>query len=149
MGGNLSRPYEGEGETPYPGLADIPESCVARIFQHLGPVDIRKLAGLNWAFKGASSCDYVWEQKLPICYQEMLSKLFTSEPHFLSKKQIYAHLCHPISFDDATKVQIYLSVYVGFLEYIFGVFNIFNFEFFFFLEGCIFQESSFGVLNLS
>lgn len=103
MGGNLSRPYGGEGETPYPGLADIPESCVARIFEHLGPIDICKLAGLNWAFKGASSCDYVWEQKLPICYQEMLSKLFISEHHFLSKKQIYALLCHPISFDDATK----------------------------------------------
>jgi len=102
MGANLSRVHEGNEERPYPGLADIPENCIAGIFKHLSPTDICKLARLNRAFKGAASCDYVWEQKLPVCYQELLSKLPISKPHSLSKKEIYALLCRPISLDNCT-----------------------------------------------
>jgi len=100
MGAKLSRIHENNEERPYPGLADIPENCIAGIFKHLSPVDICKLARLNRAFMGAASCDYVWEQKLPVCYQELLSKLPISKPQFLSRKEIYALLCRLISLDN-------------------------------------------------
>eukprot|EP01018_Ginkgo_biloba_P018037 Gb_39361 [translate_table: standard] len=106
MGANLSRVYEGEEEsplTPHPGLADIPENCIACIFRHLSPLDICKLARLNRAFKGAASCDLVWSQKLPACYQEMLAESPIPRDRSLGKKEIYAHLCRPISLDDGTK----------------------------------------------
>ncbi|KAH9328333.1 hypothetical protein KI387_000441, partial [Taxus chinensis] len=115
MGANLSRVYEGdEGISPaaYPGLADIPENCIAGIFRHLSPLDICKLARLNRAFKGAASCDLVWAQKLPACYQEMLSKVPLAKGRFLMKKEIYALLCKPISLENGTK-EVWLDKATG------------------------------------
>uniref|UniRef100_A0A0C9RQU6 TSA: Wollemia nobilis Ref_Wollemi_Transcript_1320_1577 transcribed RNA sequence n=1 Tax=Wollemia nobilis TaxID=56998 RepID=A0A0C9RQU6_9CONI len=114
MGANLSRVCEGdEGRNPgaaYPGLADIPENCIAGIFRHLSPLDICKLARLSRAFKGAAACDLVWAQKLPVCYQEMLS--IAAAPKGLPKKEIYARLCKPIYLDDNSK-EIWLDKATG------------------------------------
>ncbi|XP_057838532.1 F-box protein PP2-A15 isoform X1 [Cryptomeria japonica] len=115
MGANLSRVYEGDDGRPpagYPGLADIPENCIAGIFRHLSPLDICKLARLNRAFKGAASSDLVWAEKLPVCYQDMLSKLPLSKGQFLPKKEIYALLCKPISLDNGTK-EVWLDKATG------------------------------------
>lgn len=112
MGANLSRVHEGNEESPYPGLADIPENCIAGIYNYLSPIDICTLARLNRVFKGAACCDSVWEQKLPVCYQELLSKLNISKPNSLSKKEIYALLCRPISLDNGTK-EVWLDKATG------------------------------------
>ncbi|KAK9276482.1 hypothetical protein L1049_006016 [Liquidambar formosana] len=86
-----------------PGLGDLPEGCVALVLNHLDPPEICKLARLNRAFRGASSADFVWESKLPSDYRFLIEKLFGGFPENLVKKEIYARLCRPNSFDGGTK----------------------------------------------
>lgn len=86
------------------GLRDIPESCVASILLHLTPTEICKLARLNRAFRGAALADFVWESKLPRNYGYLVDKLFDGVPESFRKKEIYARLCRPNSFDEGTKV---------------------------------------------
>lgn len=86
-----------------PSLGDLPEGCVALLLTHFDPSEICKLARLNRAFRGASSADCVWEPKLPLNYRFLIEKLFGSFPENLSKKEIYARLCRPNSFDGGAK----------------------------------------------
>ncbi|RWR87603.1 F-box domain-containing protein [Cinnamomum micranthum f. kanehirae] len=85
------------------GLGDIPEGCVASILLHLTPTEICKLARLNRAFRGAALADFVWESKLPRNYGYLVDKFFDGVPESFRKKEIYARLCRPKSFDGGTK----------------------------------------------
>ncbi|KAK2989037.1 hypothetical protein RJ640_018826 [Escallonia rubra] len=86
-----------------PGLGDLPESCVAAVLGYLEPTEICKIAGLNRAFRGASSADFVWESKLPANYDSVIKRVFDDFPEGLCKKDIYARLSRPNSFDGDTK----------------------------------------------
>ncbi|KAH7855493.1 hypothetical protein Vadar_025535 [Vaccinium darrowii] len=96
---------DGNGaETDAPGLGEIPECCVALVLINLDPPEICKLARVNRAFRQASLADFVWESKLPANYPSLVNKFFTENfPESLSKRDIYARLCRPTSFDGGTK----------------------------------------------
>lgn len=85
-------------------LGDLPESCVASILGYLEPTDICRLARLNRAFRGASWADFVWESKLPSNYGVLVRKILGDSVQNLGKREIYARLCRPNSFDGGTKV---------------------------------------------
>ncbi|PON46240.1 Phloem protein [Trema orientale] len=86
-----------------PGLGDLPESCVASILGYLEPTEICKFAKLNRAFRGASMADFVWESKLPSNYGVLVRKVLGDSLGNLGKREVYARLCRPSSFDDGTK----------------------------------------------
>lgn len=90
-----------------PSLGDLPESCVASVLVYMDPPQICKLSVLNRAFRGASSADFVWESKLPMNYSSIIQRVFDGRnfPANLCKRDIYAKLCRPNSFDGGTKVQ--------------------------------------------
>ncbi|KGN59043.1 F-box protein PP2-A15 [Cucumis sativus] len=113
MGASLSNMGEAvNGSTIGPGLGDIPENCVARVFLHLTPPEICNLARLNRAFRGAASSDAVWESKLPSNYQDLLDFLPPERYQNLSKKDIYALLSRPVPFDDGNK-EVWLDRITG------------------------------------
>ncbi|XP_055821445.1 F-box protein PP2-A12-like [Solanum dulcamara] len=89
----------------HPGLGDLPESCVASVLVYMDPPQICKLSMLNRAFRGASSADFVWESKLPMNYNSIIQRVFAGRnfPSNLCKRDIYAKLCRPNSFDGGTK----------------------------------------------
>ncbi|GAB4844431.1 hypothetical protein Ancab_037795 [Ancistrocladus abbreviatus] len=88
-------------------LGDIPESCIALVLSYLDPADICKLARLNRAFHGASTADFIWESKLPSNYLFIIEKILVDDDDKLigswSKKEIFARLSRPVSFDGGTK----------------------------------------------
>ncbi|XP_015896289.1 F-box protein PP2-A12 isoform X2 [Ziziphus jujuba] len=86
-----------------PGLGDLPEGCVALILEYLEPQEICKLARLNRAFRGASWADFVWESKLPSNYEGIVRKVFGDSVGNLGKREIFAKLCRPNTFDKGTK----------------------------------------------
>lgn len=88
-----------------PSLGDLPESCVASVLVYMDPPQICKLSLLNRAFRGASSADFVWESKLPMNYSSIIQRVFAGRnfPANLCKRDIYAMLCRPNSFDGGTK----------------------------------------------
>ncbi|KAF5457781.1 hypothetical protein F2P56_021861 [Juglans regia] len=86
-----------------PGLDDLPENCIASILKYLDPPEICKLAQLNKTFRGASWADFVWESKLPTDHKFLVDKVLHGNPENLPKKEIYARLCRPNSFDHGTK----------------------------------------------
>lgn len=94
----------------YPGIGDLPESCVASVLVYMDPPQICKLSMLNRAFRGASCADFVWESKLPMNYTSVIQRVFAGRnfPANLCKRDIYAKLCRPNSFDGGTKVQFLL-----------------------------------------
>ncbi|XP_038904876.1 F-box protein PP2-A15 [Benincasa hispida] len=113
MGASLSNLGEAvNGSTIGPGLGDIPENCVARVFLHLTPPEICNLARLNRAFRGAASSDAVWESKLPSNYQDLLDFLPPERYQNLSKKDIYALLSRPVPFDGGNK-EVWLDRITG------------------------------------
>lgn len=113
MGASLSNLGEVvNGSTIGPGLGDIPENCVARVFLHLTPPEICNLARLNRAFRGAASSDAVWESKLPSNYQDLLHLLPPERYQNLSKKDIYALLSRPVPFDGGNK-EVWLDRITG------------------------------------
>ncbi|KAG9453024.1 hypothetical protein H6P81_005928 [Aristolochia fimbriata] len=85
------------------GLGDIPESCAAAVLLNLSPPEICKFAKLNRAFRGAASADFVWHTKLPSNYRHLFQKLCGDDPDKFGKREIYARLCRPTSFEDGTK----------------------------------------------
>lgn len=93
-----------------PGLDDLPENCIASILKYLDPPEICKLARLNKTFRGASWADFVWESKLPTDHKFLVDKVLHGNPENLPKKEIYARLCRPNSFDHGTKVNLSLSL---------------------------------------
>lgn len=96
-------------EAPGTNLGDLPESCVASVLENMEPQQICQVAGLNRAFRGAASADFVWESKLPVNYDEIFRRLFGDFPGEICKKDLYSVLCHPNSFDDGHKVCIFSS----------------------------------------
>lgn len=114
MGANMSGGVSDMEGVVKPKLGDIPESCVALVFMYMDPLDICKLARLNRAFHGASSADFIWELKLPSNYRFIIDKVFeeTKMVESLGKKEIYARLCKPNSFDGGTKVIPSLSLFL-------------------------------------
>ncbi|KAL3331276.1 hypothetical protein AABB24_034876 [Solanum stoloniferum] len=86
-------------------LGDLPESCVASVLVYMDPPQICKLSMLNRAFRGASSADFVWESKLPMNYTSIIQRVFAGRnfPANLCKRDIYAMLCRPNSFDGGSK----------------------------------------------
>ncbi|XP_027110380.1 F-box protein PP2-A13 [Coffea arabica] len=112
MGAGFSRQYSSKvdkigpaASKPPPGLADLPESCVALILSFLDPCDVCGLAVLSQRFRQASLADTVWESKLPPNYKILVKKLFaaddqhqtsgdqSTETSNFTKKEIYARLC--------------------------------------------------------
>lgn len=85
-------------------LDDIPESCVAMVLSCLDPPEICQLARLNRAFRAASSADFIWESKLPPNYRYLVERFLNESSLNLGKKDIFARLSKPISFDGGTKV---------------------------------------------
>ncbi|KAL6988317.1 hypothetical protein U1Q18_014067 [Sarracenia purpurea var. burkii] len=114
MGASLSNLTEQNGSANGggPGLGDIPESCVARVFLHLSPPEICNLARLNRAFRGAASSDSVWEAKLPPNYRDLLDLIPPERSQNLSKKDIFALLSRPVPFDDGNK-EVWLDRVMG------------------------------------
>ncbi|ONK72287.1 uncharacterized protein A4U43_C04F17770 [Asparagus officinalis] len=106
MGASLSNLTEfGNNGFCGPGLGDIPENCVACLFMYLTPLEICNLARLNRAFRGAASADSVWETKLPPNYHYLLALLPPeSYTNISKKKDIYALLSRPVTFDDGSKL---------------------------------------------
>ncbi|KAK2983990.1 hypothetical protein RJ640_027315, partial [Escallonia rubra] len=107
MGANASLPSgsdDGPNSPSEPRLGDLPESCIALVLSHLDPPEICKLARLNRAFRAASAADFIWQPKLPSNYKHIIEKLLHGEGVVaLGKKDVYARLCTPISFDGGTK----------------------------------------------
>lgn len=103
MGASASS-LAGEHEGPRPKLEDIPESCIAQVLTYLDPPEIAKMARVNRAFRAASSADFIWVPKLPPDYSYILSKLPDQGLRDEGKKDIYARLCRPTTFDGGTKV---------------------------------------------
>lgn len=98
-----------------PRLGDIPESCVAMVLMYMDPPEICKLARVNRAFRRASSADFIWDSKLPSNYRYVIHRLFeeTKILEDLRKRELYAKLCRPNSFDDGAKVHYFpLSLFV-------------------------------------
>jgi hypothetical protein len=93
-----------------PSLGDVPENCISSILMYLDPPEICKLARLNRTFRGASWADFLWESKLPSNYKFLVTKILHEDPQKLAKKEIYARLCRPNRFDNATKVHLSLSL---------------------------------------
>ncbi|KAL9266753.1 F-box protein PP2-A12-like protein [Drosera capensis] len=96
-------------------LGELPESCVAMVLMNLEPTEICKLAGLNRAFRGAASADFVWEKKLPGNYQRLIERVFderNDNGKNMCKRDVYALLCGCNSIDDGTK-QVWLDVNTG------------------------------------
>jgi hypothetical protein len=110
MGASISstasiREKESNSSSSRTGLGDIPESCISSILMNLDPPDICKLARVNHAFHRASSADFVWESKLPSCYNFLANKVLGQENlSTMTKKNIYTKLCQRNLFDDGTKV---------------------------------------------
>ncbi|XP_062074208.1 F-box protein PP2-A12-like [Humulus lupulus] len=98
-----SDPDGSMGSQSKPGLGDLPESCVASIMGYLEPTEICQLAKLNRVFRGASMADFVWESKLPSNYRILVQKLLGDSLGNLGKREIYARLCRPNTYDDDTK----------------------------------------------
>ncbi|CAM8878069.1 unnamed protein product [Rhodiola kirilowii] len=88
-----------------PSLGDLPEGCAALVLTHLNPKDICNLAKLNRTFRGACSADFIWDKKLPGNYKLIVEKLFADggDRDDGGKKQIYASLSRPTSFDGENK----------------------------------------------
>ncbi|XP_051132896.1 F-box protein PP2-A13-like [Andrographis paniculata] len=107
MGANVSALPEdpsGRNSSTRRKLEDIPESCIAMVLSYLDPVEIAKLARLNRAFRGASEADFIWIPKLPSTYSYIVSKLPDQGiGGDKSKKDIYAALSRPSTFDGGTK----------------------------------------------
>lgn len=93
-------------------LDDIPESCVAMVLSCLDPPEICQLARLNRAFRAASSADFIWESKLPPDYRYLVERFLNESCLNLGKKDIFARLSKPISFDGGTK-EIWLDKRTG------------------------------------
>ena len=111
MGANMSAGVSDTDPPLQPRLGDIPESCIASVLMYLDPPEICELARLNRAFRGASEADFIWELKLPTNYRYIMEKVFDEETMLkLRKKDVYARLCRPISFDNGTKVYLFISV---------------------------------------
>lgn len=109
----ISSDKDGDDALSKPRLGDIPESCVASVLMYLDPPEICSLARLNRAFRGASSADFIWASKLPENYGVIVEKVL-EEPKVLNlgKREIYARLCRPNSFDGGTK-EIWLDKRTG------------------------------------
>ncbi|XP_015055380.1 F-box protein PP2-A13 [Solanum pennellii] len=87
-----------------PKFDDIPEACVALLLSYLDPPEICKLSRINRLFRAASSADFIWEPKLPSNYNYILQKLLAlNVDDALCKKDIFAKLSSPRSFDGDTK----------------------------------------------
>ncbi|KAF3788010.1 F-box protein PP2-A13 [Nymphaea thermarum] len=112
MGVNFSCLTEGDGAPKRPGLGDVPENCVAAVLMYMSPPEICQLARLNRTFRGAASADFVWESKLPANYGYLLKKLFRKDLGNRTKKEIYALLSRPNSFDGGTK-EVWLEKTTG------------------------------------
>ncbi|KAF6154432.1 hypothetical protein GIB67_028324 [Kingdonia uniflora] len=95
-----------------PSLGEVPESCVALVLMHLDPQEICRLSRVNRSFCGASSADFIWESKLPSNYRYLMEKLFDGVSRDLCKKEIYAMLSRPNSFDDGAK-EVWLEKNTG------------------------------------
>ena len=91
MGASLSNLADGSLSLDSgPGLGDILESCMACVFLYLTSSKICNLARLNRMFRGATLSDLVWEEKLPMNYQDLLNLLPLERYKSLSKKDIFA-----------------------------------------------------------
>lgn len=126
MGANASAcALEPDGPKPKK-LSDIPESCIASVLSYLDPPEICDLARLNRAFRDASSADFIWESKLPSNYVCILKKLFQDQffTH-LTKRDIFALLSKPITFDGLHKVFLLLSISLFFFFFFCMCLNLF------------------------
>lgn len=85
-------------------LEDIPESCLAKVLSYLDPLEICHLAGVNRAFRAASSSDLIWDTKLPSNYKYLVDKFLDAGSFGLVKKDIFGRLCKHTPFDGGTKV---------------------------------------------
>lgn len=138
MGASLSGGVsDGEGLVQ-PRLGDIPESCVALILMQMDPPEICKLARLNRAFRGASLADFIWESKLPPNYRFIVDRVFdeSTKSKISGKRDTYARLCRSNSFDDGTKVNLFVlflskellfPIYMDLIEFDLGFSSFFFF----------------------
>ncbi|EXB44730.1 F-box protein PP2-A13 [Morus notabilis] len=114
MGANVSSSMADDDGPQRPRLGDIPENCVALILTFMDPPDVCKFARLNRAFRAASSADFIWESKLPSNYRFIIEKVLENSDMVekLGKREIYARLCSPNSFDGGSK-EIWLDKSTG------------------------------------
>nr|GEX26526.1 F-box protein PP2-A13-like [Tanacetum cinerariifolium] len=99
MGANSSLLATTQNESSKLKLGDIPESCVALVLSYLDPLEICKLARLNRSFRAASSADFIWDDKLPHNYKDLLHGYQVMESTDLAGKcEIYKRLTKPVKF---------------------------------------------------
>ncbi|PWA99948.1 F-box domain, cyclin-like protein [Artemisia annua] len=86
-------------------LGDIPESCVALVLSYLDPLEICKLARLNRSFRAASSADFIWDDKLPNNYKDLVHgyDVLKKSKDLAGKCEIYKRLARPVKFDHGNK----------------------------------------------
>ncbi|GKB87670.1 F-box protein PP2-A13-like protein [Tanacetum coccineum] len=100
MGANSSLLATTQNESSKLKLGDIPESCVALVLSYLDPLEICKLARLNRSFRAASSADFIWDDKLPHNYKDLIRGYQVMESTDLAGKcEIYKRLTKPVKFD--------------------------------------------------
>ncbi|KAJ9563424.1 hypothetical protein OSB04_008584 [Centaurea solstitialis] len=102
-GANTSLLTDGSENPSNPNLGDLPESCVALVLSYMEPPEICKLARIDRTFRAASSADFIWISKLPSNYRHLVEKLLINGDEKLGKKEIFARLTQPTSFDAGRK----------------------------------------------
>src|SRR5262249_29423082 len=112
-------------------LGDLPESCISSVLMFLDPPEICKLARINRAFRCASSADILWESKLPSNYKFLVRRILGENHENLAKKDVYARLCRPNYFDDATKVGMCTLIMLWYLNFTHFILSLLFFFFWF------------------
>ncbi|CAI9768988.1 unnamed protein product [Fraxinus pennsylvanica] len=86
------------------GFHALPEGCIANVLSLTSPKDACRLSSVSPMFNSAAGSDTVWERFLPSDYRDIISRSIDGADPFLSKKELYFHLCQvPILIDSGTK----------------------------------------------
>ncbi|XP_042502881.1 F-box protein PP2-B10-like [Macadamia integrifolia] len=84
----------------------LPEDCISNILSLTSPRDACRSSVISSVFRSAADSDSVWERFLPSNYRQILSSssvLSASPSVFLSKKELFLHLCdNPVLIDKGT-----------------------------------------------
>lgn len=92
--------------TPPPTtFSDLPEGCLSEIICRTSPWDACRAAAITRGFRPAADSDGVWERFLPSDYRDIIARSVSPPIDYVSKKQLYLHLCDsPILVDDGNLV---------------------------------------------
>lgn len=96
----------GSGASGGGDVYNLPEGCIANILSLTSPRDACRLSVVATIFRSAAESDAVWDSFLPPDYCDIISRSSGGLDSivFVSKKQLFLHLCdHPFLIDGGTK----------------------------------------------